>query len=50
VLPIVRLEGKWKMSQNRSAEDRIGAIEGLRREGGAEEAAVAEIIAMAEQG
>ncbi len=42
-LPIVRLEGKWKMSQNRRAEDRTGAIEGLRREGGAEEA-VAEIM------
>ncbi len=44
-LPIVRLEGKWKMSQNRPAEDRAGAIEGLRREGGPGEAAVAEIIA-----
>jgi len=43
-LPIVRLEGKWKMSQNRSAEDRAGAIEGLRREGGVSEAEVAEII------
>jgi transcriptional regulator len=44
-LPIVRLEGKWKMSQNRPAEDRAGAIEGLRREGGADEATVAELIA-----
>jgi transcriptional regulator len=47
-LPIVRLEGKWKMSQNRPAEDRAGAIEGLRREGGTEEAAVAGIIAASE--
>jgi transcriptional regulator len=44
-LPIVRLEGKWKMSQNRTASDRAGAIEGLRREGGPEEAAVAEMVA-----
>ena len=46
---ILRLEGKWKMSQNRPAEDRAGAIEGLRREGGAGEAAVAEIMAAAER-
>ena len=41
----MRLEGKWKMSQNRTAADRAGAIEGLRREGGADEATVAELIA-----
>lgn len=28
-LRITRLEGKWKMSQNRSAEDRAGVIAGL---------------------
>ncbi len=43
-LPIARLEGKWKMSQNRPAEDRAGAIDGLVREGGEAEAAVAEIM------
>ncbi len=43
-LPIVRLEGKWKMSQNRPAEDRSGVIDGLQREGGAREAGVAEIM------
>ena len=32
-LPIARLEGKWKMSQNRPAEDRTGVIDGLRAEG-----------------
>jgi transcriptional regulator len=31
-LPIARLEGKWKMSQNRPAEDRAGVIEGLEAE------------------
>jgi len=44
-MPIAGLEGKWKMSQNRTAEDRAGTAEGLRREGGPEEAAVAEIVA-----
>ena len=33
VLPIARLEGKWKMSQNRPAEDRAGVIAGLEAEG-----------------
>jgi transcriptional regulator len=48
-LPIARLEGKWKMSQNRPAEDRTGTVEGLRREGGPDEAAVAEIMAAIER-
>ena len=42
-LPIARLEGKWKMSQNRPAEDRAGVVEGLAREGGP--ADVAAIVA-----
>ena len=29
-IPIDRLEGKWKMSQNRPAADRTGVVEGLR--------------------
>lgn len=28
-LPIARLEGKWKLSQNRTAEDRAGVRQGL---------------------
>ena len=32
-LPISRLEGKWKMSQNRPAEDRAGVIAGLQSDG-----------------
>jgi len=32
-IPIASIEGKWKVSQNRSAEDRQGVIEGLMREG-----------------
>lgn len=32
-MPITRLDGKWKMSQNRSVEDRVGVADGLRAEG-----------------
>ena len=32
-LPIARLEGKWKMSQNRPAQDRAGVIAGLEEQG-----------------
>jgi transcriptional regulator len=38
-LVIARLEGKWKMSQNRPAEDRAGVVDGLAREGGSAEIA-----------
>lgn len=34
-MPIVKLEGKWKLGQNRSAEDFAGVREGLREEGAA---------------
>ncbi|MDE2229523.1 MAG: FMN-binding negative transcriptional regulator [Alphaproteobacteria bacterium] len=43
-LPIARLEGKWKMSQNRPAEDVPGIVEGLSREGDAD-AEVGRIVA-----
>ena len=43
-LPIARLEGKWKMSQNRSVEDRGGVLAGLAREDGAEGGDVAAAI------
>ncbi|HVJ35730.1 MAG TPA: FMN-binding negative transcriptional regulator [Terriglobia bacterium] len=39
-LPISRLEGKWKMSQNRSAADQSGVVTGLRDAGETEVAAV----------
>jgi transcriptional regulator len=32
-IPIDRIEGKWKVSQNRSEPDRRGVVEGLRAEG-----------------
>ena len=41
-LTIARLEGKWKMSQNRTAEDRAGVVEGLRADGNT---TVADIVA-----
>lgn len=34
-IPIDRIEGKWKVSQNRSEPDRRGVAEGLEREGNA---------------
>ncbi len=39
-LPIVRLEGKWKMSQNRPAQDRAGVVDGLTEQGREEVAAL----------
>lgn len=32
-IPIARLDGKWKLSQNRSEADRAGVIDGLRATG-----------------
>lgn len=40
-LSIAKLEGKWKMSQNRPVEDRAGVAQGLGREG---DAAVAVLV------
>jgi len=48
-LEIARLEGKWKMSQNRPMADRVGVIEGLRHEG-APEVAAAVAAALPEAG
>jgi transcriptional regulator len=41
-LTIERVEGKAKLSQNRSEEDRAGVVTGLRAEGGPRESVVAE--------
>lgn len=43
-IPIARLAGKWKVSQNRPARDRDGVVEGLRRQGDAASAAMAEAV------
>jgi transcriptional regulator len=44
-IPILRLEGKWKVSQNRIPADRQGVVEGLREAGDAQSAAMAEQVA-----
>jgi transcriptional regulator len=44
-LTIRRLEGKWKLSQNRSEADRVGVRDGLIREGGDTATAMAEMMA-----
>jgi transcriptional regulator len=43
-IPIVRLEGKWKVSQNRSAADRDGAAHGLLATGLPQDAEIAQWI------
>jgi len=32
-IPITRIEGKWKMSQNRPEADRVGVLDGYREKG-----------------
>ena len=41
-IPIARIEGKWKMSQNRPEADRTGVAAGFREEG---ETMLAELVA-----
>ena len=43
-LVVERIEAKAKMSQNRTEVDRAGVVAGLRREGGAREAEVADFM------
>jgi transcriptional regulator len=43
-IPISRIEGKWKVSQNRSEADRAGVVEGLSREGSRSQA-MADLVA-----
>jgi transcriptional regulator len=43
-VPIARLEGKWKVSQNRSPEDRAGVVAGLTRTGDPMQRAMAELV------
>jgi transcriptional regulator len=41
---ITRLEGKWKMSQNREVEDRIGVADGLKGRAARDDLEIAEVI------
>jgi transcriptional regulator len=43
-IPIAKIEGKWKVSQNRPEMDRAGVVAGLR-EGGEQEAVMAALVA-----
>jgi transcriptional regulator len=42
---IARLEGKWKMSQNREPQDRDGVVKGLGRRGHSDDLEMAGLIA-----
>jgi len=44
-IPITRLEGKWKVSQNRSAPDRAGVVKGLQASGTAVHNTMADLVA-----
>ena len=46
-IPIRRLEGKWKVSQNRNEPDRMGAMQGLTQLGRPESNVMAGLIAEA---
>ena len=43
-IPIARIEGKWKVSQNRPEADRLGVVEGLRAAGDAASGAMAKLV------
>lgn len=46
-IPIERITAKFKLGQNRSIRDRLGAIEGLRRRGDVFDAQLAEMMSAA---
>jgi transcriptional regulator len=46
-IAINRIEGKWKVSQNRPEADRAGVVAGLREEGDEASLAMAELVARA---
>jgi transcriptional regulator len=41
---ITRLEGKWKMSQNRELQDQVGAVKGLTKRGAGDDLEIAKVI------
>lgn len=43
-IPVARLVGKWKVSQNRPPRDRDGVVQGLVREGSPEASAMADLV------
>jgi transcriptional regulator len=43
-IPITRLVGKWKVSQNRPQQDRAGVVEGLLEDGGESATTMARLV------
>jgi transcriptional regulator len=43
-VPLTRIEGKWKLSQNRNKGDRLGVVKGLREQGDAASLAMADLV------
>jgi len=43
-MPVERIEGKFKLGQNRSREDRLGMLAGLEGEGGSDAEQLARFI------
>ena len=41
---ITRLEGKWKMSQNREMQDQVGVMNGLNKRGDGDDLEIAQVI------
>ena len=48
-IPITRLLGKWKVSQNRSAPDRAGVVQGLGGDADSDAAAIARLVEQARE-
>jgi len=46
-IELTRIEGKWKMSQNRGEHDRRGVINGLQAQGDENSLAIADLVATA---
>jgi transcriptional regulator len=46
-IPLTRLFGKWKVSQNRPGQDRDGVVEGLRQQGDPASTAMADAVRQA---
>lgn len=43
-IAIIRIDGKWKVSQNRPEADRVGVVKGLRDAGGPDQLAMANLV------
>jgi len=43
-IPVERWVGKWKVSQNRSAPDRLGTVAGLQQRADAQSLAMAALV------